>query len=110
MRRITVEALSIAAFVRALAALDHETCAIVTATEHGDAWATVSIAPLSSKLRSVYPTYLDGTPGAAHVQSHGGVMVRCDADPLSTGVQLAVVVERARRMSVTFPAPNQDTP
>lgn len=96
MNRITVEAPSVAAFAHALAELDHETRAIVTATEHGTPWAAVDVSPMTDTARAVFPTDLDGIRGDTRRRGQSGVMVRGRAE-----TPLVTVVDRARRMAVT---------
>jgi hypothetical protein len=90
---ITVEALSPAAFAHSLAALDHETRAVVVATENGQPWARVDIAPMTDTRRAVFPLDSHGVRGDTRKPSCSGVMVT-KGNPQA----LFVVIERARRM------------
>lgn len=92
--RIELEAVSVASFARQLAELDHETRAVVTATESGVPWATVEISPLTDARRSAFPTYLSGIRGDTRKRGQSGAHFTkwAAADVLST------VIERARRM------------
>lgn len=97
MERIDVDALSAASFARIIAALPHETRAVVTAHEHGTPWATVLVTPMTETLRSVFPCYPGGGTSDTSRQGQSGVM-------LGTGDNahaLQVVIARARRMAVS---------
>lgn len=89
---ITVEAASTAAFADVLAALDHETRAVVTATHNGTPWATVEVSPLTDTARSVFPTDRAGVRGDTRRRGQSGAIFRDDRHPL------VVVIDRARRM------------
>lgn len=95
MESMIVEALSVASFAQMLADLDHETRAIVTATENGEPWAHVSITPMTDTVRSVFPVHASGAIGDTRKVGQCGVMVRGE----SSRGHLVTVVERARRMA-----------
>ena len=90
----TVEAPSLAAFVHALAALDHELRAVVVATEGGVPWAQVEVSPMTNTYRAVFPLRRDGFRGDTRKRGQAGVMATA-RDGFSS---LPVVVERARRL------------
>ena len=94
-QRTTVEAPSVAAVVAALAALPHETRAVVTATENGAPWAHVEVRPLTDTSRSAFPVCAEGVRGDTRKRGQSGVIV----GPGSSDRALRVVVERARRMA-----------
>lgn len=94
MDNITIEAPSVAAFAHALTALDHETRANVTATEHGTPWARVDVSPMTDTTRAVFPTDGDGFRGDDRKRGQAGVMLT----PSNAATALPVVVNRARRM------------
>jgi hypothetical protein len=98
MERLTVEAPSLAAFSAHLAAMPHETRANVTATEHGEPWATVTISPLTDTRRSVFPNYLQST-AVGDSRKRGQCGVSFTDNPAERSHALAVVIERARRMA-----------
>lgn len=94
---ISIEALSVAAFADALAALPHDARAYVTATEHGTPWAIVSVSPMTDTLRAVFPLLPmpngKGCQGDTRKRGQAGVSYRTG----ETG-HVRTVVERARRM------------
>ena len=92
---ITLEAPSIAAFAHALAELDHETRAVVTATEHGTPWAAVEVSPMTDTYRAVFPTDLAGARGDTRKRGQAGVMATA-RDGWRT---LPLVIGRARRLA-----------
>lgn len=94
---ITVEALSVAAFVSALDSMPHETRANVVALENGTPWAVVSLSPLTRTRRSVFPLYGNGVQGDTAKRGQSGVMILGTADPRNHDA-LTLVVNRAVRM------------
>lgn len=100
MDTISVEALSVAAFARALHALElpDRGDVVVTATEGGEPWATVDIGVLTAGTRSIFPRFLRGGRGDAdRRQAHMGCIVYESQNHMQRGLTLAV--DRARRMA-----------
>jgi hypothetical protein len=95
MNTITVEAPCLAAFVTALTGMDHETHAVVTATENGRPWARVELSPMTDTLRAVFPVDAYGLRGDARKRGQSGVVVGTG----NATAALSVVVNRARRMA-----------
>lgn len=94
--RITVEAPSVAAFAHALAALPHETYAVVTATENGTPWASVQVSPSTDTQRAVFPVDAYGVRGDTRKRGQSGVLV---SGTNGYGWHaLPSVINRARRM------------
>lgn len=94
MQTLTIEAPSVAAFVHALAALDHDTRAYVVATENGTPWAQVDVSPLTDSHCSAFPNYIGAGRGDTRKRGESGVMwTTRDTSPLS------VVIQRALRMA-----------
>lgn len=92
--RITLEAPSVASLVRQIVELDHETRAVITATENGRPWAMLDLSPATDTQRSVFPLDAAGVRGDTRRRSHAGVMFsRSNARDA-----LSLVIERARRM------------
>lgn len=100
MNKLTIEALSPAAFAAALEAMPHETRANVTATEHGIPWATVTISPMTDTTWAVFPCYLTMTAqGDTRKRGQAGVVLYLNDIPTTRRHALSVVIERARRMA-----------
>lgn len=97
METLTIEAKCQAAFAVALIALDHETRAIVTATENGRPWASVRVSPSTDTKRAVFPVNRNGTGGDTerHVSARGA-LVPSHIDNVNVRGALAVVIDRAR--------------
>lgn len=94
--RVSVEAVSVPAFVEYLATQPRDLRATITATEQGTPWATVTVAP-AGELRTVFPNFLDSTAvGDSRRVAHAGARFGA-ADARRA---LGTVVERARRMAL----------
>ena len=100
MNTITVEAPCVAAFVTTLNGMDHETRAVVTATENGHPWAHVHLSPMTDTLRAAFPVDAYGVRGDTRKRGQSGVTVGRDGATRA----LSVVVERARRMALAATA------
>lgn len=94
MQKITIEAKCSADLVRQVAQLDHETRAIIQATENGREWAVLEVKPMTDTVRAAFPLFANRMRGSDRKRGEAGVMYagHFGSDSLST------VINRARKM------------